>query len=177
MKFSQLGLVFLGIFLAIGLAVSGYFVGQMMYNAKIAINTAKAKGLAERRVEADVANWKIEYKVTGKSKSEIPQLYKQAEKIQKTIVKLLKDNGFDDQEIKRGVIDYRYREFRDKNQVVVDQEHKLIGSISIETHKVRKVEKVRANVNKLIAQGIDILKRRLEGKQVTYPDGRDYDWQ
>lgn len=29
----------------------------------------------------------------------------------------------------------------------------------------------------IIAQGIDILKRRLEGKKVTYPDGRDYAWE
>ncbi len=29
----------------------------------------------------------------------------------------------------------------------------------------------------IISQGIDILKRRLEGKAVTYPDGREYDWQ
>ncbi len=28
----------------------------------------------------------------------------------------------------------------------------------------------------IIAQGADILKRRLEGKTVSYPDGRDYDW-
>jgi len=28
----------------------------------------------------------------------------------------------------------------------------------------------------IIAQGVDILKKRLEGKKVTYPDGRDYDW-
>lgn len=29
----------------------------------------------------------------------------------------------------------------------------------------------------IIAQGIDILKKKLEEKKVTYPDGRDYDWQ
>jgi len=29
----------------------------------------------------------------------------------------------------------------------------------------------------IIAQGIDILKRRLGGKKVTYPNGADYDWQ
>jgi hypothetical protein len=29
----------------------------------------------------------------------------------------------------------------------------------------------------IIAQGIDILKKRLEGKTLTYPDGRGYDWQ
>lgn len=29
----------------------------------------------------------------------------------------------------------------------------------------------------VVAQGIDILKRRVEDKKVTYPDGREYDWQ
>ncbi|MBN2035913.1 MAG: hypothetical protein JW768_04150 [Chitinispirillaceae bacterium] len=28
----------------------------------------------------------------------------------------------------------------------------------------------------IIAQGIDLLKKRLEGKTVTYPDGRAFDW-
>ncbi|MBD3314644.1 MAG: hypothetical protein GF344_02545 [Chitinivibrionales bacterium] len=28
----------------------------------------------------------------------------------------------------------------------------------------------------IVAQGLDILKRRLEGRNVTYPDGRNYDW-
>lgn len=29
----------------------------------------------------------------------------------------------------------------------------------------------------IIAQGIDLLKERLAGKTLTYPDGRPYDWQ
>jgi hypothetical protein len=29
----------------------------------------------------------------------------------------------------------------------------------------------------IVAQGIDILKKRLEGKKIMYPDGREYDWQ
>jgi hypothetical protein len=29
----------------------------------------------------------------------------------------------------------------------------------------------------IIAQGLDILKKRLEGKNVTNPDGTIYDWQ
>jgi hypothetical protein len=28
----------------------------------------------------------------------------------------------------------------------------------------------------IITQGIDILKSRLEGREVTYPDGKPYDW-
>ncbi len=109
MKIKQSGIFSLGIFLALGMAVSGYFISQTMYNAKVAINTAEAKGLAERRVESDIANWKLEYKVAGKTRAEIPELYKQAEKIQQTIVKLLKESGFDDTEIEIGVIDYYYK--------------------------------------------------------------------
>lgn len=29
----------------------------------------------------------------------------------------------------------------------------------------------------IIAQGIDIIKKSLDGKNITYPDGRPYDWQ
>jgi hypothetical protein len=32
------------------------------------------------------------------------------------------------------------------------------------------------NREDIIAQGIDILRKRLEGKMVTYPDGRPFDW-
>jgi len=150
------GFFFLGVFVAVGLALAGYFVSKTLYNAKVALNTAEAKGLAERRVTADRANWKIVYTVTGASRAEIPNLYKQAEQNQQTIVDLLKENGFDDNEIHVGVLDYNYQEFRDDKQHLVDQTHSLVGDISVETNKVDLVSKVRANVNKLIAQGINI---------------------
>lgn len=158
-KDNQGGLFFLGLFVAAGLALGGYFVGQTLYNAKVAINTAEAKGLAERRVVADRANWTIVFTVTGASRSEIPKLYKQAEQHQQTIIDLLKENGFNDSEIELGVLDYHYKEYRDDKQLLVDQTHKLVGIISVETKKVEQVGKVRASVNKLIAQGIDIENR------------------
>jgi hypothetical protein len=155
-KENQGGLLFLGLFVALGLAAAGYFVGQTLYNAKVALNTAEVKGLAERRVSADRVNWKIVYKVKGASREEIPSLYKKAEKQQQIITGLLKNNGFDDSEIQLGVLDYKYLEFRNDDQRLVDQTHTLVGNISVETGKVELVAEVRANVNKLIAQGIDI---------------------
>ncbi len=155
-KENQGGLFFLGAFIAVGLAVGGYFVSQTLYNAKVALNTAEAKGLAERRVKADRANWNISFYVTGESRAEIPNLYQQAEQNQQTIVAILKDNGFDDGEIETGVLDYNYQEYRDDKQQLVDQRHTLVGTISVETEKVELVGKVRAAMNKLIAQGINI---------------------
>ena len=153
---NQGGLFFMGLFIAIGIALCGYFIGQTMYNSKVALNTAEAKGLAERRVKADRADWSIVYNVKGTKRSEIPDMYKQAEQHQETIVKLLKDSGFDDSEIEIGVLDYRYEEFRDENNKLVDQQHSLYGNVTVSTHKVDQVGKARANVSKLIAQGIDI---------------------
>ena len=147
---------FLGLFIAAGLALAGYFVSQTLYNAKVALNTAEAKGLAERRVSADRANWNIGFSVAGESREEIPSLYQKAEQHQQTIVGMLKNNGFDDSEIEFGVLDYNYQEYRDDKQQLVDQRHTLVGSISVETEKVELVGKVRSSMNKLIAQGINI---------------------
>jgi len=155
-KGNQGGLFFLGLFVATGLALAGYFVGQTLYNARVALNTAEVKGLAERRVVADRVNWSISYKVSGKSKEEIPSLYKDAEKHQQTIIELLKENGFEDGEIQLGVLDYEYLEYRDESQKLVDQSHTLTGTISIESKKINQVKQVRSKVNKLISQGIDI---------------------
>ena len=156
---NQAGLFAIGLFLAIGLGICGYFVGQTMYNAKVALNTAEAKGLAERRVSADRANWSIVYTVKGAKRAEIPALYEQAERHQQTILGLLKSGGFDDKEIEMGVLDYKYQEFRDDKQTLVDQIHKLIATISIETQKVELVGRARTSVSKLIAEGIDIQNR------------------
>lgn len=155
-KSSSLVTLFAGILISIGIATAGFFISQTLYNAKVAINTAEAKGLAERRVEADRANWTLVFRVTGQNRAELKTLYAQAEAHQKTIVTLLKENGFSDDEIALGVIDYFHQEYRDENQKLVDQKHELVGSIQIETNQVKQVAKVRSSVNKLIAEGVDI---------------------
>jgi len=152
----SLGMLLHGLFLAIGIVLAGYFVGQTMYNAKVALNTAEAKGLAERRVTADRANWTVSFKVSGKTREEIPDLYATSEELQRMIVRLLEQVGFEDSEIEVGVIDYAYNEFRSEDQVLVDQTHFLRGSISVETEKIDLVSKARASVNRLMAQGIDV---------------------
>jgi hypothetical protein len=155
-KPGQSELLLLGVILAFGIAVGGYFIGQTLYNAKVALNTAEVKGLAETRVDADRANWKIEFWVFGKKQRDIPRLYKRSEEDQKIIVQLLKENGFEDSEISIGVLDYRYKEFRDKDQNLVDQNRQLWGSISVETDKVHLVPIARTSLNKLIARGLHI---------------------
>ena len=152
----QYGLIILGLLIALGMSCAGYFIGQTLYNSKVAMNTAEVKGLAERRIQADMATWDISLTVSGEKKEDIPNLYQTAESQQQQIINLLKENGIQETEISPGVFTYSSREFRDKGQVLVDQKHKLINTISIETRDVKKLGSVRSSLNKLIAQGVDI---------------------
>lgn len=149
-------IIIAGAFIAIGLSLTGYFASQTLYNAKVALNTAEVKGLAERRVKADRANWTISFSVTGTQQNQIPALYKQSEKNQSKIISILKSNGLEEDEIKPGVIDYRYNEYRDNNRKLIDERHTLTGFINVETDNVDQISNIRAEVNKLIAEGVNI---------------------
>ena len=141
---------------ALGIATGGYFIGRTLYISKIDINTAEVKGLAEKRVEADRAYWRVQYVVSGNGSTPVSKLYEKSEADQTQILSMLLESGFDKSEVSPGVIDYQKDEFRDENQKLVDERHVLIGSINVETDKVRLVAEVRAKLNKLIAQGLDI---------------------
>ncbi|VAW60313.1 Protein of unknown function DUF541 [hydrothermal vent metagenome] len=155
----QHSLLIPGLLLSAGIAMAGFFISQTIYNARVAINTAEAKGLAERRTKADRANWKILFTVSGDKREDLPELYKKAEQQQKIIVDLLIEGGFSEKEIRPGVIDYQSQQFRDDKQKLVDEIHSLVGDISVETDKVERVGVVRSKVNRLIAQGIAIENR------------------
>ena len=123
--------------LALGIALAGYFGSQTLYNARVAINTAEAKGLAERRVEADRASWTVRFLVNGKSRDELPAMYERAEEQQRRIVSLLEQAGLEASDITPDVLEYSYQEYRDDSQRVVDQTHTLIGGVSVETERWR----------------------------------------
>lgn len=154
-KYNQSSLIIMGALMALGIAIGGYFIGQVLYNAKL--NTAEAKGLAERRVEADRASWDISYGVKGNQYSDIKELYELAEHDQSKIILVLKEKGFRDDEIKVGVIDYESREYRNEEQVLVDTQRMLSGVITVDTDKVKLVPKARTSLNKLLAQGISVI--------------------
>ena len=153
---NKIELISAALLISIGVAVAGYFISQTLYNSKVALNTADVKGLAERKVEADKAYWSIQYTVSGNKKSDIPRLYELSELDQQKVILLLMESGFNKEEIVPGVINYLKNEFRDENQKLVEEKHYLVGEIEVQTSKVKLVADVRAKLNKLIAQGLDI---------------------
>ncbi|MCV6624599.1 MAG: SIMPL domain-containing protein [Cellvibrionaceae bacterium] len=142
--------------LAGGIAAAGYFIGQTLYNSRVALNTAEVKGLAERRVSADQAHWTIGYTVAGNRSADMAALYAESEAAKQEIMALLSDAGFTEAEIKPGVVNYINEEFRDENQLLVDSRRILVGEIEVQTDNVQGVEQGRAKLNTLIAKGLDI---------------------
>ena len=145
--------------LAAGIALAGFFIGKTLFNAKVGINTAEAKGLSERRVMADSASWSISFSISGKSRADVPGLYQQTEANQQKISQILTDGGLSSEEIEFGIIDYSVVDYRDSFKKLVDQDHVLTGSVSVETNKVDLIKKLRMSVNQLVAQGMDITNR------------------
>lgn len=162
----QCGFILLGLFVGIGLALCGFFISKTMYNSRVALNTAYVKGLAERRVKADHASWTIHFTLTGKERSEIPALSKKAEKVQRIVANLIKDHGFDQNEISFGLIDHSYHENRDYySQQVIDYSRTVSTSMKLETDKVYNISKAqialnKLNMNKLVLEGITVNEER-----------------
>ena len=149
-------MLFAAFFLAGGVALAGYFVSQTLYKSKVALNTAEVKGLAERRVTADTAFWPIKYSVAGASQGDIPLLYERSESDLQNIKRMLIESGFTEDEIKPGIVNYYYQEYRDENQRLVDEKHVLTGHVEVQTQKVALVDEARGKLNKLIAKGLNI---------------------
>ncbi|NRA88307.1 MAG: SIMPL domain-containing protein [Rhizobiales bacterium] len=155
-KNNFVGLVFAGALLSIGIAASGFFISQTIYKSKVGINIAEAKGLAERRVTSDRANWEIRFLVSGGADTNIANLYKRYEASQQTIVKALKKVGFADKEITLNAAKYRGENFRNDANIIVDKYFSLSGGIEIDTDKVALVGSAQTEISKLIAEGISL---------------------
>ncbi len=142
--------------LAGGFTTAGYFISQTLYNSNVGVNSANVRGLAERRVESNIAYWSIGYSVATDKKSQIKSLYARSEQARDLIISELVNGGLSETEITPGVVNYHTQDFRDRQQKLIDQRHTLHGTIEVEATDVARVKQLRAELNKLIAQGIDL---------------------
>jgi len=170
-KQTSFSILSLGVFLALGIAISGYFISQTIYNSKVAINTSVVKGLAEKNVISDRASWNFNFKVSSHDKNGVKQLYKKIENQQNRILDILHENGFSDKHISLGVVDYNKQEFRNKENIVVDQKIELTANISVNTDNVYVIKDLRNKIHKLVADGFDI--EDYAGVRYTYTNLND----
>jgi hypothetical protein len=137
--------------LGLGIAVGGYFIGNMMYKAKVATNIASVKGLAERDVKADVAIWNIEFSSTA---NDLKTAYATGEESRKKVVEFLAKQGFAEEEIAKGALSVNRNERSDSNGNLVAVNFQTNGAVSVRSENVDKVAEAAQQVGDLIGQGV-----------------------
>jgi hypothetical protein len=143
----------LGLLVAIGLAVAGYFVSDTLYKGRAASNTVTVKGFAERDVKADLALWQFSYALTG---GDLAQLYARSSENEKTLTDFLVQKGFSKAEIKPGSVqleDLLANQYR-TNNIPADKRYILRNTIAVRSTAVERVESTQRALNDLIRQGI-----------------------
>lgn len=156
-KSLYLGLIGTGICLGAGLALGGYFVGQTLYNGKVALNIAEVKGLATRRVKSDQANWSVSFSVSSDSKADIEKIKQQAIDTQKKIIAILSENNFRESEITPNVIGFEHKEYRDKAKSLLSEKFVFTGAVDVETNQIEQLLKVRLKMNDLICANVNVM--------------------
>lgn len=144
----------LGLCIAIGPSVAGYFVYKGILEAKLSDRYVTTKGLVERVEKADRGTWEIAFKVSGNDLSSLYQkLSQDSELVKDFIIK----QGFDPKEISISsprVTDLHAREYG--SGALTPERYVIEYSIFVNSKKVDILNGLSAKTGDLLSQGISI---------------------
>lgn len=152
-KSNVVAAVILGLLVAIGLSVAGYFTSTTIYKGRYASNVVTVKGFSERDVKADVALWQIGYALTGANPGD---LYAQSSGKENVLVAFLIHKGFRKQDIKPGdlvLTDHLANQYS-AVKIAEGQRYILTNTLTVRTNDVALVDKTKHELSDLIGQGI-----------------------
>ncbi|MBM9536985.1 SIMPL domain-containing protein [Desulfobulbus alkaliphilus] len=90
--------VVLGLFLCLGLALAGYWVGKGLERFRSDSRSVIVKGLVEREVKSDRAIWTLRFRRAGDS---IREVHTQISADREAVMEFLSRQGFSNEEIRR----------------------------------------------------------------------------
>lgn len=91
--------IFSAIVIALGLAISGYFIYQGIHQIATMNRAVTVKGLSTRDVNADHVVWPLSFSVRG---NDLPSLYAQMTDVETTVRNFFLEKGFKVEEMTRG---------------------------------------------------------------------------
>ena len=141
-----------GLLVALGLAVGGFFPGYYYYKTAFDMRTVKVKGLAEKDVVSDLAIWNIRFQATDNNLTLAKKNIEQQEKI---IKKFLSDAGFTEEEIiVQGLTmqDAYADTYRDKSSI--SARYTLNQSLTIRSTQVDLISRLYPQIGDLVSQGV-----------------------
>lgn len=153
--------IFLGLSIATGPTLAGYFIYKGISDAKQADRYVTVKGLVEKTVKSDGATWVLNTRSPG---NDLEKLYQELTTTQKIIKDFLVRAGFIAEEITfsaPSVNDALAQEWR--NGEGPQYRYILSSSITVKTANVDLVEKAAQSAGQLMQQGI-----ALSGMNTSY---------
>lgn len=141
----------LGVFIAVGLGVAGYFVADAATTIRGANRVVEVKGLAERELPADLALWSLAYTTTA---DELASLHKRLDADAAAIENFLAERGFKDDEITRAPPDITDRDSYNNNNS--GDRYQAQAVVLVRTKQVAAVRAAQQQTNTLIASGVTL---------------------
>lgn len=144
----------LGLCIALGPALAGFFIYRGIVTAKMADRYVTAKGLVERLEKSDRGTWEIAFKVSG---NDLSQLYQKLSHNAEIIQNFLKKEGFESKEISLSsprVIDLHAREYG--AGPLPPERYSIDYSIFVNSSKVDTLNVLSTKTADFIGQGVSL---------------------
>lgn len=143
--------------LACGNIIGGWFVANGLYHVKMGDKYVSVKGLAEKRVKADLAIWNLTFKAAS---DDLQSASNKINDDQKNILAFLAAHGIKNEEIEiqqTSVIDLYANEYSSGNKP--QNRYIITGGVKVRTDKVELIKQVSSSAGELIAEGIVLLSK------------------
>lgn len=148
----SLGHILLGLFVAIGIAVAGWFVYSGLTYFRSFERTVSVKGLSEREVIADLAVWPITFSITG---NELSSLQSEIRTKNKVIYDFLGKNGIQEGDIEAQPLqsqDLMAQGYRPEN--IAQGRYVLTQNFTIRTTQITNIDAAIKNLDQLLSDGV-----------------------
>ncbi|MDY6407221.1 MAG: SIMPL domain-containing protein [Pseudomonadota bacterium] len=146
--------VIVGIIVAGGIALGGFFPGYYFYKTNYDLRTVKVKGLAEQDVKADLAVWNIRFQSAN---NDLGIAKQDIENQEKTIRSFLQKAGFLDSEIivqGLSMQDAYADSYRDRNTIAA--RYTLTQTLTVRSHQVDLIHQTYPKIGDLVSQKVTL---------------------
>ena len=147
------GLLFLGLFLALGMVVSSYLVSSTVQRVKLANQTIRVKGYTEREITSDIVEWRGEVQTRD---PDLVTAYSRLEKDFGEVLAFIQKQGISGEEIKISPVSTRtlYKKTEKGSNTNEIEGYVLEQAIEIHSGNVELVSRLSRETTSLIRRGI-----------------------
>ena len=143
------------LFVALGLASAGYFIGDGISGRNSNHRSIAVKGLSEREVPASLAIWTLSYSASGNDLNAVNQALGQSTT---AVTSFLKQQGFDPKEfaVQPPSVHDHNMDTREKDEQAPRERFSGVQSVLLRTNRVDSIKPARAASSALVGGGVTL---------------------